>query len=112
MQTKQNKTTAIIRRPKQFSLRLFFTAMIPFLYFIPVNISVLAQNFSQEISPCYESAQARYSCFIEERKGEFERAKEIEAIRRTARDTKEEFLLLSLMLFPKRQCENYLLDIM
>ena len=111
MNTKQNKTTAIIRRPKQFSIRLFFTAMIFFLYFLPINISVLAQNFSQEISPCYESAQARYACFIQARKGEFERAKEIEAFRRSVREKKEELHLESLQL-SKKQFEKNQKEIM
>ena len=43
--------------------------------------------------------------FLKGSKGEFERAKEMEAIRRSARDTNEEFLLVSLM-HSKRQCEK------
>ena len=107
MQTKPKKTTAKLRRTKQLSLRLFLTAMIFFWYCVPVYISVSAQNFSQEISPCYESAQARYACFIEERKGEFERAKEIEAFRRSVRETKEELLLESIQRSKKQFEKNH-----
>ena len=111
MQTKPKKTTAKLRRTKQLSLRLFLTAMIFSLYCVSVYISVSAQNFSQEISPCYESAQARYACFIKERKGEFERAKEIEAFRRSVRETKEELLLDSIHL-SKKQFEKNRLELM
>ncbi len=79
--------------------------MIFFWYSVSVYISVSAQNLTPEILACSESAQARYACFKKGRKGEFERAKEMEAIRRSARDTKEEFLLVSIM-HSKRQCEK------
>ena len=62
--------------------------MIFFWYSVSVYISVSAQNLTPEILACSESAQARYACFKKGRKGEFERAKEMEAIRRSARDTK------------------------
>ena len=79
--------------------------MIPFWYSVSVYISVSAQNLTPEILVCSESAQARYPFFNKGRKGESERAKEMEATRRSARDTKEEFLLVSLML-SKKQCEK------
>jgi hypothetical protein len=62
--------------------------MIFFWYSVSVYISVSAQNLIPEILACSESAQARYACFKKGRKGEFERAKEMESIRRSARDTK------------------------
>ena len=79
--------------------------MIFFWYSVSVYISVSAQNLTPEILACSESAQARYACFKKGRKGEFERAKDIESIRRSARDTKEELLLVSIM-HSKRQCEK------
>ena len=48
----------------------------------------LLKILTPEILACSESAQVRYACFKKGRKGEFERAKEMEAIRRSARDTK------------------------
>ena len=111
MQIKPKKTNGKLRRTKQLILSLFLTAIIFFWYCVPVYISVLAQNFSQEISPCYESAQARYACFIKERKGEFERAKEIESFRRSVREKKEELLLDSIQL-SKKQFENNRQEIM
>ena len=71
--------------------------MIFFWYSVSVYISVSALNLTPEILACSESAQARYACFKKGRKGEFERAKEMESIRRSACDTKEEFLLVSIM---------------
>ena len=79
--------------------------MIFFWYSVSVYISVSAQNLTPEILACSESTQAPYACLKKGRKGEFERAKEMEAIRRSARDPKEEFLLVSLM-HSKRQCEK------
>ena len=79
--------------------------MIFFWDSVSVYISVSAQNLTLEILACSESAQACYACFKKGRKGEFERAKEMESIRRSACDTKEEFLLVSIM-HSKRQCEK------
>ena len=81
--------------------------MIFFWYFVLVYISVSAQDFSQEISPCHESVQARYACFLKERKGEFKRAKEIEAFRRSVRETKQELLLDSIQLSKKQFEKNH-----
>ena len=83
--------------------------MFFFWYSVSVYISVSAQNLTPAIFACSKSAQARYACFKKWREGELERTKEMEVIRRSARDTKEEFLLISLM-HSKRQCENYLLE--
>ena len=95
MQTKQKNTTAKLRRAKQLSLILFLAAKIFLWYCVSVYIPVSAQNIISEISACYESEQARYACFMKEREGEFERAKEMEAFRRSVRETKEELLLES-----------------
>ena len=62
--------------------------MFFFWYSVSVYISVSAQNLTPEILACSESAQASYACFKKGRKGEFQRAKEMEAIQRSARDTK------------------------
>ena len=104
--TQPKITTAKLRRTIPLSLTSFLAAMIPFWNSVSVFISVSAQNLTPEILACSESAQARYACFKKGRKGEFERAKEMEAIRRSARDTKEEFLLV-LLLHSKRQFENF-----
>ena len=77
--------------------------MIPFWYSVSVYISVSAQNLTLEILVCSESSQASYACFKKWRKGESEHA--VEAIRRSACDTKEELLLVSLM-HSKRQFEK------
>ena len=62
--------------------------MIFFWYSVFVYISVSDQNLTPKILACSESAQVRYDCFKKGRKGEFERSKEMGAVRRSARDTK------------------------
>ena len=102
----QPKITAVkLRRTIHLSLTSFLAAMILFWYSVSVYISVSAQNLTPEILAGSESAQARYACFKKGRKGESERAKEMEAIRQSACDSKEEFLLVSFM-HSKRQCEK------
>ena len=103
--TQAKRTTAKLRRTRHLSLRLFLAAMISFWYSVSVYISVPAQNLTLEKLACSESELARYACFKKGRKGEFELSKEMEAIRRSARDRKEEFLLVSL-IHSKRQCEK------
>ena len=86
--------------------------MIFFWYSFSVYISVSAQNLTPEILACSESVQARYTCFKKGRKGEFERAKEMEAVQRSARDTKRRIPFSITHALSKRQCDNYLLEIM
>ena len=107
----QKNTTAKLRRAKQLSLILILAALIFVWNCVSVYISVSDQNLTLEILACSESAQARYACFKKGGKGEFERAKKMEAIRRPARDTKEDFLLYHSCT-PKDNAKNYLLEIM
>ena len=86
--TQAKRTTAKLRRTRHLSLRSFLVATIFFWYSVSVYISVSAQNLTPEILAGSESAQARYACFKKGRKGEFERAKEIEPVRRSALYTK------------------------
>ena len=107
MLTMQKNTTAKLRGAKQLSLIFFLAAMIFVWYCISVYISVSAQNIISEISACYESDQARYTCFIKKREGEFARAKEMEAFRRSVRETKEELLLESNQRSKKQLEKNH-----
>ncbi|MBC8260081.1 MAG: hypothetical protein H8E38_13785 [SAR324 cluster bacterium] len=68
-------------------------------------ISVSAQYLSPEIIACYKSVQARYACFNKRREGEFEKAKEREANRRSILEAKMK-LRLELLPQPKQQREN------
>ena len=86
--TQPKITTAKLRRTIHLSLTSFLAAMILIWYLVSVYISVSAQNLTPEILACSESVQARYACFKKGSKGEFERAEEMEAIRRSVRDTK------------------------
>ena len=104
--------TAKLRRTKHLSLWSFLAAMFFFWYSVSVYISVSAQNLTPDILACSESAQVRYDCFKKGRKGEFERSKEMGAIRRSARDTKRRIPFSITHALSKRQCDNYLLEIM
>ena len=95
----------------RFSFRLFLPAMIFCWYFVFEDISISAQNLTPEIRACYQSAQARYACYIKRRKGELERAKEIETYRRSVLDAKEA-LREKIKSSPKKQREKNREEIM
>ena len=48
-----------------------------------------AQKLKPELFSCYESSQARYECFLQQRKGQLKRAKAIDALRRSILEAKE-----------------------
>ena len=111
MLNKQIKQNVKQRKVTRFSFRLFLPAMIFCWYFVFGYISVSAQNLSPKILACYQSAQARYACYLKRLKGELERAKEMEAFRRSVLDAKEE--LREEMIFnPKKQREKNRQEIM
>ena len=93
------------------SFRFFLPAMIFCWYFVFGYISVSAQNLTPEIRACYQSAQARYACYIKRRKGELERAKEMETYRRSVLDAKEN-LREEMISSPKKQREKNRKEIM
>ena len=95
----------------RFSFRLFLTAIIFCWYFVFGYISVSAQNITPEIRACYQSAQARYACYIKRRKGKLERAKEMETYRRSVLDAKED-LGEEMISSPKKQREKNRQEIM
>ena len=111
MLKQQNEQIAKHRTMICFSFRLFLPVMIFCWYFVFVYISVLAQNLTPEILACYQSAQARYACFIKRRKGEFERAKEMETYRRSVLDAKKD-LREEMRSSPKKQREKNRREIM
>ena len=93
------------------SFRLFLPAMIFCWYFVFGYISVSAQNLTPEILACYQSAQARYACFIKRRKGELERAIEMETYRRSVLDAKED-MRKKMISSAKKQREKNRQEIM
>ena len=107
----QNKQIAKHSTMTRFSFRFFLPAMIFCWYFVFGYISVSAQYLTPEIRACYQSAQARYACYIQRRKGELERAKEMETYRRSVLDAKED-LREEMISSPKKQREKNRQEIM
>ena len=64
--------------------------------------NLFAQKLTPELIACYQSAQARYECFMKQREGELERAKAIDALRRSILEAKEE-LRFELINLEKKQ---------
>ena len=74
--------------------KIFFRFFLPILIFYTIFLNHFSNLFAQKLTPdliaCYQSAQARYECFMKQRKGELERAKAIDALRRSILAAKEE----------------------
>ena len=64
--------------------------------------NLFAQKLTPELIACYQSAQARYECFLKQREGELERAKAIDSLRRSILEAKEE-LRFELINLEKKQ---------
>ena len=72
---------------------IFFSFILPILIFCTICLNTFSNLFAQKLTPeliaCYQSAQARYECFMKQREGELERAKVIDALRRSILESKE-----------------------
>ena len=72
----------------------FVSFILPILIFCTICLNSFSNLFAQKLTPeliaCYQSAQARYECFMKQREGELERAKAIDALRRSILEAKEE----------------------
>ena len=84
----------------------FVRVILKILIFFTICLNPFSNLFSQKLSPeliaCYQSAQARYECFMKQREGELEKAKAIDALRRSILEAKEE-LRLELVNLEKKQ---------
>ena len=60
---------------------------------------------------CYQSAQARYACYMKRREGEFERAKELETYRLSVLEAKKK-IREEMNSSPKKQREKNRQEIM
>ena len=81
--------------PKNLLVRKIFVIFIlPILILCTICLNpfsnLFAQKLTTELIACYQSAQARYDCFMKQREGELERAKAIDALRRSILEAKEE----------------------
>ena len=98
---KKNKTLRILQLRE-----LFVRIILPILIFCNICLNpfsnLFAQKLTSELIACYQSAQARYECFLKQREGELERAKAIYALRRSILEAKEE-LRFELINLEKKQ---------
>ena len=89
--------------------KIFFSFILSILIFCTICSNTFSNLFSQKLTPeliaCYQSAQARYECFMKQREGELERAKAINALRRSIIEAKEE-LRFELINLEKKQREK------
>ena len=111
MLKQQNEQIVKNRTMIRFSFKIFLPAMLFCWYFVFGYISVSAQNLTPEIRACYQSAQARYACFLKRREGELEKAKEMETYRRSVLDAKKD-LREEMRSSPKKQREKNRREIM
>ena len=83
---------------------VFFTLKLTILCAVCPNIFsyLYAQKLKPELIACNQSAQARYKCFMKQREGELERAKAIDALRRSILEAKET-LRFELVNLEKKQ---------
>ena len=86
--------------------QIFVRFILPILIFCTICLNPFSNLFSQKLTPeliaCYQSAQARYECFMKQREGELERAKKIDAQRRSILKAKEK-LRFELVNIEKKQ---------
>ncbi|MDC0229354.1 hypothetical protein OAK48_00115 [Deltaproteobacteria bacterium] len=82
--------------------KIFVSFFLAILIFCTICLNPFSNLFAQKLTPeliaCYQSAQARYECFLKQREGELERAKAIDALRRSILEAKEKirFELINL----------------
>ena len=86
--------------------KIFVTIILRILIFCTICLNIFSNLYAQKLTPeliaCYQSAQARYECFMKQREGELERAKAIDALRRSILEAKEE-LRFELVNLEKKQ---------
>ncbi len=89
---------------KNFAILIKFLLILCVMFLCPFS-NIFAQKIKSELLACNESEQARYECFLEQRKGQLERAKKIAALRRSIIEAKEE-LRFELKNLEKKQREK------
>ena len=85
---------------------IFVSFILPILIFCTICLNPFSDLFAQKLTPeliaCYQSAQARYECFMKQREGELERAKAIDALSSSILEAKEK-LRFELVNLEKKQ---------
>ena len=86
--------------------KMFVSFILSILILCTICLNPFSNLFAQKLTPeliaCHQSAQTRYECFMKQRKGELERAKAIDALRRSIIEAKEE-LRFELLNREKKQ---------
>ena len=86
--------------------KIFVSFVLSILIFCTICLNPFSNLFAQKLTPeliaCYQSAQARYECFMKQREGELERAKAIDALSRSILEAKEK-LRFELVNLEKKQ---------
>ena len=86
--------------------KIFVSFILPILISCTICLNPFYNLFAQKLTPeliaCYQSAQARYECFMKQWEGELERAKTIAALRRSILEAKEK-LRFELVNLEKKQ---------
>ena len=86
--------------------KIFVSFILSILILCTICLNTFSNLFAQKLKPeiiaCFQSAQARYECFMKQREGELERAKAIDALRRSILEAKEE-LRFELVNLEKKQ---------
>ena len=86
--------------------KIFVISFLPILIFCTICLNPFSNLFAQKLTPeliaCYQSAQARYECFLKQREGELERAKAIDALNNSILEAKEK-LRFELVNSEKKQ---------
>ena len=93
--------------PKNLQAReIFVISFLTILIFFTICLNPFSNLFAQKLTPeliaCYQSAQARYECFMKQREGELERAKAIDALSSSILEAKEK-LRFELVNLEKKQ---------
>jgi len=95
--------------------QILVSFLLPIFIFCTICLNPFSNLFAQKLTPeliaCYQSAQARYECFMKQREGELERAKASDALRRSILQAKEE-LRFELSNLQKKQREKDRKEIM
>ena len=98
---KKNETFRILKVSENF-----VSFILPILIFCTICLNAFSNLYAQKLTPdliaCYQSAQARYECFMKQWEGELERAKAIDALRRSILEEKEK-LRFELVNIEKKQ---------
>ena len=86
--------------------KIFVSFILPILIFCTICLNPFSNLFAQKLTPeliaCYQSAQARYECFMKQREGELERAKAIDDLSSSILEAKEK-LRFELFNLEKKQ---------